>query len=90
MLKLEPRELDRVVLALPEALPRSFHRCVARVDGLLRNGQYEEAVDEVDQALLEEGLGLSRSTLQRLKRARHRLVARRMGRTRRDARELEN
>lgn len=83
VLKVEPRELDRVVIPLPAAAPDQIQEWVSRVDPLLRAGSYDDAVAEVDRLLLEIGLGLSRNVVDHLRSARRRLVERRTGRAQR-------
>lgn len=55
VLKLEPTEAERLVLARP--LPR-YARLLDRVDKLLRERRYGELQTIVDQAVLIEGLGI--------------------------------
>ncbi len=82
ILKLEPRELDRVLVAWPK-LERATIAALARaVDGMLRAGQYQGTVEAVDRVLLVEGLGLSPATVQQLAGGRRRLLERRLGRAR--------
>lgn len=77
VLKLEPRELDRVLVAWPRTPPERLAAVATRVDGLLRDGLYNDAVDLVDEKVLTQGLGMNGERLKRLQRARRRLMERR-------------
>lgn len=83
ILKVEPRELERVLVPWPSLPPRAIGSLVSSVDSLLRDGKYEEASGKVDSALLCDGLGLSRRTVRQLTAARLRLRNRRLERSRR-------
>ncbi len=81
ILKLEPREMAKVVVAWPGALPEGeVSRVAAEVDQALRRGEYEGAVAVVDQWLLVQRLGLRPEGVARLRSARARLGQRRSGR----------
>jgi len=80
ILKVEPRELDRALLPLPEAAFTGWRQVVHEVDRLLRDGRFEDANRQVDAVLLKEGLGLTERDVQRLREARERLMQRRLGR----------
>jgi adenine-specific DNA-methyltransferase len=82
ILKLEPRELDRVLVAWPEIEPARLQRLVGEVDGLLRGGRYSEAVERVDEELLVRGMKVEPADLKRLRSGRERLLQRRIGRGR--------
>jgi predicted RNA methylase len=82
ILKVEPRELDRVLVAIPHLDQTSLLSLCAAVDGLLRRGQYGTAVDMVDRELLVAGLGMSDETVAQLASARQRLMTRRLRRSR--------
>jgi hypothetical protein len=83
ILKIEPRELDRVLVPCP-ALPQNQLAPLSReVDELLRSGQYAEATSRVDEALLVKGLGLSKTAVSHLRAARERLASRRASRGKR-------
>lgn len=84
ILKLEPRELDRVLVPWPEiSEPKLLETC-ERVDCHLRQGQYDRAREIVDDLLLRRGLRLSKETVVGLSKARQRLVERRLGKTCKD------
>lgn len=74
MLKLEPREAERV--ALPP-LPGNERLDLIELDELARRGETEALADRVDQALLIDGLGLSRADCRRLRSAAKTLMERR-------------
>lgn len=86
LLKMEPRELDRVLVALPDMHPATTAKLAQSVDAMLRSGRYGEAVEAVDEALLKDSLGLSSRFVERLRTARRRLLERRSGRARRQGR----
>lgn len=83
ILKLEPRELDRVLVPWPRIPPTRLHELSSRVDDMLRAGSYEEAVEAVDEEVLIGSLDLPELELRRLRSARRRLLARRTDRSRR-------
>jgi len=80
ILKIEPRELDRVLLPWPDLSQARLRLLAEEVDSLLRAGRWEEASRTVDAALLREGLRLSERSVDLLQAARRRLLDRRMGR----------
>lgn len=82
ILKLEPTELARVRLPWPNLAGAALRRLFSRVDAHLRADDYEGAVQEVDEVLLKQQLGLSNSAIQDVRTARQRLVERRVNRTR--------
>jgi len=82
VLKWEPRELDRVLLACPRMPPARLADLARQVDLLLRQKEYEGAVELADQKLLIEGLGLNSADLKQLRSARQRLLTRRTDRSR--------
>lgn len=82
ILKLEPRELDRVLVPWPDLPAPRLQALAAEVDPLLRDGRYEQASHAVDDLFAVEGLGLSARSLNRLRGARQRLLDRRTGRRR--------
>jgi adenine-specific DNA-methyltransferase len=80
ILKVEPRELDRVLVPWPTLPLRDLQRLAEAVDPLLRQGRFEAANEAVDRALLVAGLGLSPRAVRDLRSARQRLLQRRLGR----------
>lgn len=80
ILKLEPRELDRVLVPWPTLPVPRVDRLAEDVDSLLRQGRFEAASEAVDEAMLVEGLQLSQRAVRDLGRARERLLRRRLGR----------
>jgi adenine-specific DNA-methyltransferase len=69
VLKLEPREADRVLVpALPEGVAvRRLGRLLPKVDQLLRNNKFLDAIDFVDQIVLSELLGVSPERIEALR-----------------------
>jgi len=59
MLKLEPSEAERVLVALP--YPNEAASLVTALDGLLRSGNSLAAQDLADNSVLRRRVGLSRS-----------------------------
>jgi adenine-specific DNA-methyltransferase len=59
MLKLEPSEAERVLVALP--YPKDTNDLVTELDGLLRGGNFPAAQDLADTSVLRRRLGLSKS-----------------------------
>jgi hypothetical protein len=82
ILKVEPRELERVLVPWPTLPQTEVGELAESVDALLREGRYDEASEAVDAALLCRGLGLSRQTINQLKTGRRRLRDRRLDRGR--------
>jgi hypothetical protein len=83
ILKVEPRELDRILLPVPAGIgERDLAAATEEVDSLLRSGSFAAATETVDRLLLREGLGLGAAEVERLREARNRLVERRAGRRR--------
>ncbi len=80
VLKMEPTEMARVLVPCPPLGERALRRGAERVDRLLREGRFQEALEEADRVVLSEGLGLPEQTIARLRSGRHRLVRRRTGR----------
>ena len=80
ILKIEPRELDRVLVPWPDLSPTRLNSLAEEVDGLLRAGRWDEASRVVDIGLLQERLGLSERSISLLQTARRRLLERRTGR----------
>jgi adenine-specific DNA methylase len=81
ILKLEPRELDRALVALPQIGEPHLHSLCDAVDGMLRAGEYGTAVATVDRELLAAGLGTDEETIAHLASARERLMTRRLRRS---------
>lgn len=80
ILKLEPREADKLPIPSPEALRQvaSDLRNLRFQDrGAFRNGDLLKVVEQVDRVLLEGYLGLSRGDILTLRRARQALFERR-------------
>ena len=85
MLKLEPREADLLPMPAPHLVERTATRLSALRGVILEalsRGELGEAVRRVDEVLLLDGLGLSRSQLQTLAHAHAALAARRVARGR--------
>ena len=59
MLKLEPSEAERVLIALPDS--ESAAGLVNELDDLIRGGDSQAAQQLVDDSVLRRGLGLSKS-----------------------------
>ncbi len=82
MLKLEPGEARRVLLATRAVSSLRVAYLVRFVDSLVRHGDFRGAVAHVDLEVLEAGLGISREDCLRLRAGAERMQARRMGRGR--------
>jgi adenine-specific DNA-methyltransferase len=78
VLKLEPTEAERLLVARPSVGHRDLLR---RVDLLVRAREYERALDLVDRAVLVEDLGVAPEQVALLRSAAHRLRQRRLGRS---------
>jgi len=74
MLKLEPSEARRVLIATPEG---QFRALEAELDTLLRKGKIDEAQTLADRVVLQEHLGLSQVDCTVLREAAHMLRDRR-------------
>ncbi|GFG68089.1 methyltransferase [Mycobacterium kubicae] len=88
MLKLEPREADRLPVppaALVEAAADRLSNIRPQVAGLLRGGKLLEASKLVDDVLLVGELGMARAEVRVLRDAHAELTARRVARGRRGA-----
>ncbi len=86
MLKLEPREADRLPVppaSLVEAAAQRLTNIRPQVAGLLRSGKLIEASKLVDEVLLVGELGMSRAEVRILRDAHAELTARRAARGRR-------
>jgi len=82
ILKIEPRELDRILIPWPDLSSDETAALARTVDSLLRAGHYEAATEAVDAALLVGALGLSERTVKSLRAGRTRLMKRRLERSR--------
>jgi len=83
MLKLEPREADRLPVPAPAVVEAAAERLAAirpQVAGLLRGGKLVEAAKLVDDVLLVGELGMARSDVRVLRDAHAALTARRVAR----------
>ena len=78
VLELEPREAE--TLPVPYACAEALD--LERIDGCLRRGNLEAALDYGDEVLLRKGCGLSRVDVSRLRQGWMRLRRRRQGRRR--------
>lgn len=86
MLKIEPREADRLPVPSPEVVEAARGRLVAlrpQLSSLLRNGRLVEAAKLVDDVLLVGELGIARSEVKALRNQYVELAARRSARGRR-------
>ena len=79
MLKLEPGEARKVLLALPDLSDTEVDEAYKTIDARLREGDLEGALD-VGDALILQGLGLSTDEANLLRRGYHSLRDRRMKR----------
>lgn len=79
ILELEPNEAE----ALPLPLSGADNIDLALLDGIIRNGNIETALDLADSVLLRDGLGLSLNEIKTLRGAWYKLKDRRLGRKRR-------
>ena len=61
MLKIEPTEADRILIATPTAFSRDYDDLCREIDGLLRKSRLNCAEELANKVLLIEGLGLTRS-----------------------------
>ncbi len=83
MLKLEPKEADRLPLPSPELVREATERLRTvrpQLASHLRSGRIEGAVRKVDRALLVETLGLRYPEVRLLREARNSLFERRVAR----------
>ena len=74
MLKLEPSEARRVLIATPEG---DFGALETKLDTLLRQGKTDKAQTLADHVLLQDGLGLSQADCAVLRQSAHLLRDRR-------------
>jgi adenine-specific DNA methylase len=85
LLKHEPKEADLLPVPAPATLAaaaKALRRIMPQITTALRGPAAERAVDLVDRAVLEEGLGLARTEIDGLRRARAVLMQRRVSRGR--------
>lgn len=81
LLKHEPRELERLVTPTPECLANASITLAAlrpQIGRLLRKNEVGSVVDLVDQCLLLAAAGLNPSVIATIRKARERLLARRL------------
>ena len=86
MLKIEPREADRLPVPRPEVVEAATDKLVAlrpQLSSRLRYGRLVEAAKLVDDVLLIGELGMARSEVKALRDAYAELSARRTARGRR-------
>lgn len=88
MLKLEPKEADR----LPVPSPQTLEQCAAELRALrpqlskhLRNSNLKEAVKMVDRVLLLQGVGVKSSDIELMRVGREALFNRRASRAKEDS-----
>lgn len=84
VLKLEPKECDRLLLPridqlAPETVDQ-LRRIVVSADKRIREGQLAEVIQEVDQLVLVGDLKLNAETVGKIRAARRRLLGRRKAR----------
>jgi adenine-specific DNA-methyltransferase len=80
MLKLEPSEARRVVVAVPHIQAEALQGLADEIDGLLRSGKAEVARERGDAIILRGVLGLSEDDVRRLREGWHTLRTRRLSR----------
>ena len=80
MLKLEPGEARKVLMALPEVSSACLDSAYRDIDVCLREGRLEGALDIGDTLVLQEGLGLKGNECDLLRQGYHYLRDRRMRR----------
>ncbi len=67
LLKLEPLEAGRVMIAVPDSEPGELEGLAGELDHLLRAAKTEDVRERADDAILRRGLGLSRADILRLR-----------------------
>lgn len=82
VLKLEPTEMQQVLVALPQGAAQRLGAELGVADGLLRSGRFEEAVELADRLVLTETLQLGAQQIETLRQARGTLLERRLTRGR--------
>ena len=80
VLKLEPGEARKVLLAPPNLPSIDLGKAYKEIDALLRRNDLEAALNVGDTLILQKGLGLSADECNRLRRGYHHLRDRRMKR----------
>jgi len=80
MLKLEPTEAERVLIAAPNLSPAALADLTQELDRFLRTGQKELARQTADRVILSDGLGLSAADMCTLKSGESLLRSRRLNR----------
>lgn len=83
MLKIEPREADRLPVPSPALIERNREKLDEvrpQLGSILRRGQLKEAAKVIDEVLLVKGLGLKRSDVKHLRDDYARLSSRRASR----------
>ncbi len=80
MLKLEPSEAQRTIVAIPSFGTNAIKPLVQEIDILLRQGEWEAANSLADKAILKEGMGLSDSEILLLRQGADQLRHRRYSR----------
>jgi adenine-specific DNA-methyltransferase len=89
MLKLEPREADRLPVPSPELVEAAADRLTnvrPQVAGMLRSGKLTDAAKIVDDVLLVGELGMTRKAVRVLRDAHAEVTARRVARAARGTR----
>jgi hypothetical protein len=83
MLKVEPREADRLPMPSPQLIESTKGRLAEirpQIGRFLRAGRLTEAARLIDDLLLVGGLGMKRSDVKALREAHSELTARRVAR----------
>ena len=79
MLKLEPTEAERVLVAHPSSAPRHLDGLSLELDGMVRAGHEKDAQEKADEEVLVKELGLSRTDCSLLAKTADNLRNRRSG-----------
>jgi predicted RNA methylase len=82
VLKLEPTEMQRVRLILPDCPEPRLRERLDEADALVRRGEFAAAAELADRLILKTQLGLADADIERLRRARGVLLERRLARSR--------
>jgi adenine-specific DNA-methyltransferase len=80
ILKMEPREAAQLPVPSPRVLSKAWKRiagCRDHLDALLRTGQWQDAVEAIDEALLVDAAGVPRADVLALRSEAARLRRRR-------------
>lgn len=77
MLKLEPSEVRRSIIALPAINQAKLEELSTELDVLLRQKKFVEARSLADRTVLADGLGMSKRDISTLFRAAQELCLRR-------------